>query len=164
MMSGAADCSRRTLSASARSLSAAEYTSSPVASIDTQGPSTSRHSRRRSLSFAVTIATRAPARENAEGIVSARRNDASFIITASPLSRSRKKLPMMPCTAGGTPVTIDALFGLVMLGSAEWTSRKKPEFIRELRNGATPATIARSMYSNGEPSRQTTTSGLEGQP
>ena len=72
--------------------------------------------------------------------------------------------PWEAAPAGATPVTIDALFGLVMLGSAEWTSRKKPEFIRELRNGATPATIARSMYSNGEPSRQTTTRGLEGQP
>ena len=121
-------------------------------------------SRRRSLSFAVTIATRAPARENADRIVSARRNDASFIITVSPVSRSRKKLPLMPCTAGGTPVTIDTLFGLVKLGSADSTSRKNFELTSERRYGATPAAIARSMYSNAEPSRQTTTSGLAGQP
>src|SRR5262245_43434902 len=104
-------------------------------------------SSRRSLSFAVTTPTRAPARENAARMDSARRNAASFIITAAPVARSRKKLPLMPWTAGGTPVTIDTLLGLVKLGSADDTSRKNLDRTSDCRYGATPAAIARSMYS-----------------
>jgi hypothetical protein len=44
----------------------------------------------------------------------------SFIITSSPVSGLRKKLPLMPCTAGEVPVTIDRLFGLVKVGTALW--------------------------------------------
>src|SRR5262249_18755358 len=123
----AARSSNLTPSASAASLNAAEYTSTPRASVETHRPvdaSTPWPSRRRSLSFAVTTQTRRPARENADRIVSPRRTEASFIITASPVARSRKKLPHPPCTAGGTPVTIDTLLGLVKLGSADDTSRK----------------------------------------
>ena len=135
----------------------------PLPSIERQVPLTPCANRRRSLSLAVTIATRAPARENADRIVSASRYDASFIITATPVSRSRKKLPLMPCTDGGTPVTIDTLFGLVKLGSADSTSLKNLRPASDRRYGATPAAIARSMYSNDEPSRQTTTTGRAGQ-
>src|SRR3954447_20123107 len=94
-------------------------------------PLTPLPSSRRNLSLAVTTATRAPARENADRIVSARRYEASFIITASPLARSRKKLPQMPCTDGGTPVTIETLFGFVKLGSAESTRRNESRLARE---------------------------------
>src|SRR4029077_3169619 len=111
--------------------------------METQVPLTPWHSSRRSLSFAVTTATRAPARENADRIVSASRYEASFIITALPVSRSRKKLPLMPCTDGGTPVTIETLFGLVKLGSADSTMRKNFRPASDRRYGATPAAIAR---------------------
>src|SRR5471030_636637 len=151
-----------TPSASVRSLSAAEYTSTPSASIDTHVPPTPALSRRRSLSLAVTTATRAPAPENADRIVSARRYDGSFIITDCPVSRSKKKLPAMPWIDGGTPVTIDTLFGLVKLGSTDSTRRKNFRPDSERRYGATPAAIARSTYSNAEPSRQTTTTGRAG--
>ncbi len=51
----------------------------------------------------------------------------------------------MPCTDGGTPVTIDTLFGFVKLGSADWTSAKNLRSTSDRRYGATPAAIARSM-------------------
>src|SRR4051794_15916811 len=96
-------------------------------------------------------------------MVSASRYEASFIITVAPVSRSRKKLPLIPCTDGGTPVTIETLFGLVKLGSADSTMRKNFRPVSERRYGATPAAMARSMYSNADPSRQTTTVGRAGQ-
>ena len=80
-----------------------------------------------------------------------------------PVSRSRKKFPLMPWTDGGTPVTIETLFGLVKLGSADSTSRKDGRILRDPRYGATPAAIARSMYSIADPSRHTTTAGRAGQ-
>ena len=69
----------------------------------------------------------------------------------------------MPWTDGGTPVTIDTLFGLVKLGSADSTSRKNFGPKSDRRYGATPAAIAPSMYSNADPSRHTTTTGRDGQ-
>src|SRR3954470_14366164 len=162
MRSGADEASRRAPSASACSLSAAEYTSTPAASIDAQPPLTPWHSSRRSLSFAVTTATRAPARENADRIVSARRYEASFIITVSPVARSRKKLPQMPWIDGGTPVTMETLLGLVKLGSAVSTSRNPDRATSDARNGVAPAAMAQSTYSYAEPSRQTTTVGEAG--
>lgn len=113
----------------------------------------------RSLSFAVTAATLAPAAANAARIVGARRNEASFIVTAWRAARSRKKLPLMPWIAGGTPVTIETLLGFVKVGTAASATRMRPCSISEDRNGATPARTAAWMYSHDDPSRHTTTTG-----
>src|SRR5439155_18024241 len=43
------------------------------------------------------------------------------------------------------------------------TSRKNVKVTSERKYGASPATMARSMYSNDDPSRHTTTSGRDGQ-
>ena len=51
---------------------------------------------------------------------------ASFIITSACASRSQKKLPQMPCTDGGAPVTIDRLFGLVNDGTTQSAVRQVP--------------------------------------
>jgi hypothetical protein len=50
----------------------------------------------------------------------------------------------MPCTAGGRPVMIDMLFGLVKLGIAE-SAVRFAIFISRAKFGARPASIARSM-------------------
>ena len=55
-----------------------------------QMPAISWPSSARSLSFAVTTATLAPAAANAARIVPARRYFGSFIITSAPASRSQK--------------------------------------------------------------------------
>ena len=47
----------------------------------------------------------------------------------------------MPCTAGGTPVTIERLFGLVKLGTTQSPSSDVP-WAHIFRNGATPACTA----------------------
>ena len=47
-------------------------------------------SSRRSLSFAVTTASRAPSRANAARMVPQRRYRGSFIMTSAPASRSKK--------------------------------------------------------------------------
>src|ERR1700722_7001436 len=66
----------------------------------------------------------------------------------------------MPCTAGGTPVTIDKLLGLVKLGMTHSAMMEvpAPEMSRP-RKGATPAATAAVMYSYWQPSMHTTTSG-----
>ena len=71
---------------------------------------------RRNLSLAVTAATETPARDISASSVSPRTISGSVIMISAPLSRSSAKLPEMPCTAGGAPVTIDRLFGLVKVG------------------------------------------------
>ena len=63
-------------------------------------------------------ATGTPARDISASNVSPRTICGSVIITSAPLSRSSVKLPEMPCNAGGAPVTIDMLFGLVKVGIA----------------------------------------------
>ena len=98
----------------------------------------------------------------AAAMVGARRNRGSFIITSSPLSGSRKKLPLMPCTAGGAPVTIDRLFGLVKLGTTQSARRSAPCSKVRVRYGIAPSAIACSMYAGSEPSMQTTTRGRSG--
>src|ERR1700722_8186762 len=66
----------------------------------------------------------------------------------------------MPCTAGGTPVTIDRLLGLVKLGMTQSATKLVPApASNPPRNGAAPAATAAVMYSNWQPSTQTTTSG-----
>jgi hypothetical protein len=51
----------------------------------------------------------------------------------------------MPCTAGGRPVMIDRLFGLVKLGITESARTLAPSRIRRAKFGARPFSIARSM-------------------
>ena len=48
----------------------------------------------------------------------------------------------MPCTEGGTPVTIDRLFGFVKLGTTQSPSSDVPCSQARFRNGATPACTA----------------------
>ena len=76
-------------------------------------------SSRRSLSLAVTTAQRLPARDRAASMVGARSHLGSFIMTSVPVSTSYRKLPQMPCTLGGTPVTMLKLFGLVKVGTTQ---------------------------------------------
>ncbi len=73
---------------------------------------------RRNLSFAVIAATATPACDISPRIVSPRTIAGSVIMISAPLSRSSAKLPEMPCTDGGVPVTIDKLFGFVKVGIA----------------------------------------------
>ncbi|EEF26176.1 conserved hypothetical protein [Ricinus communis] len=75
-------------------------------------------------------------------MVGARRYLASFIRTSVCVSPSKKKLPQMPCTDGGTPVTIDRLFGLVNDGTTQSPSSTVPSERKLARNGALPARIA----------------------
>ena len=66
----------------------------------------------------------------------------------------------MPCTDGGTPVTMDRLFGLVKLGMTQSAMKQVPAPASSLpKNGALPAAMAAAMYSNWQPSTHTTTSG-----
>ena len=94
------------------------------------------------MSLAVTTATLAPASASAARMVPARRYLASFIITSALASGSQKKLPQMPCTAGGAPVTIDRLFGLVNDGTTQSAVRHVPRWASEARNGARPTAMA----------------------
>ena len=73
---------------------------------------------RRNLSFAVTAATATPSCDIRPRIVSPRTISGSVIMISAPLSGSSAKLPEIPCTAGGAPVTIDRLFGFVNVGIA----------------------------------------------
>jgi hypothetical protein len=65
----------------------------------------------------------------------------------------------MPCTAGGTPVTIDRLFGFVKLGTTHSPLSDVPGRSSVAKKGATPAAAAISRYSYAQPSTQTTTTG-----
>ena len=51
----------------------------------------------------------------------------------------------MPCTAGGRPVMMDRLFGLVKLGITHSAIRLAPFVMNRAKVGATPASIAFSM-------------------
>ncbi len=73
---------------------------------------------RRNLSLAVIAAVGTPACDISARIVSPRTISGSVIMISAPLSRSSAKLPEMPCTAGGAPVTIERLLGLVKVGIA----------------------------------------------
>ena len=68
----------------------------------------------------------------------------------------------MPCTAGGAPVTIDRLFGLVNDGTTQSAVRHVPVSRNPAMNGTRPLAIAWLMYSGSQPSTQTTTSGRDG--
>ena len=48
----------------------------------------------------------------------------------------------MPCTEGGTPVTIDTLFGFVKLGTTQSPISELPCSSMRCRNGAAPAWMA----------------------
>ena len=87
---------------------------------------------------------------------------ASFIITARCVSGDRKKLPLIPWTDGGTPVTIETLFGFVNVGIAASTLRTRPARTIDARNGAASPSTAASTYSLDEPSKQTTIVGRWG--
>ena len=71
---------------------------------------------RRNLSLAVTAATAIPAFDISASSVSPCTIAGSVIMISAPEARSNAKLPAMPCTAGGAPVTIDRLLGLVKVG------------------------------------------------
>jgi hypothetical protein len=68
----------------------------------------------------------------------------------------------MPCTAGGAPVTIDRLFGLVNDGTTQSAVRQVPVSRNDAMNGARPLAIAWLMYSGSQPSTQAMTSGRAG--
>jgi hypothetical protein len=95
--------------------------------------------------LAVTIATLRPASWKPARIVGARMNLGSFIITSVPDAGSKKKLPAMPCTAGGRPVMIERLFGLVKLGITHSAIRFAPTVMKRAKFGARPASIAFSI-------------------
>ena len=98
----------------------------------------------RSLSFEVSTAILRPAASAAGKIVLTRRNSGEFIITSSPVSGSRKKLPLIPCTEGGVPVTIAELFTFVYEGRQPSHSPPKPCAKRRSVFGIAPAAIAAS--------------------
>ena len=72
----------------ARSIPCSSFVVSSAFSDEKQIPCMPWPSSRRSLSFAVTTATRAPARDSAARRVSQRRNFGSFIITSWPVTGS----------------------------------------------------------------------------
>ena len=51
----------------------------------------------------------------------------------------------MPCTEGGTPVTMERLFGFVKLGTTQAPRSRVPSAAAEARNGMAPARNACSM-------------------
>src|SRR5262249_45073747 len=116
----------------------------------------------RSFSFAVTTATFRPALAATGKTVSARSQSAEFIITSWPELSSKKKLPQMPWTEGGTPVTIEELFTFVKVGMAARARARTPDKHICCRFGINPRTKAASRYSSDDPSRQIATTGLDG--
>ena len=101
------------------------------------------------MSFAVTMAILAGRRVMARrpDIVGARMNFGSFIITSSVLvvRIDRRSCRQMPCTAGGRPVMIERLLGLVNVGTTQSASRFAPRRWTRANHGATPAATAASM-------------------
>ena len=90
-------------------------------------------------------AQRDPASASAARIVGARSHFGSFIITSVPVSVSNRKLPQIPWTDGGAPVTIDRLLGLVKVGTtASATSAVPCASVRRIQ-GMTPAATAWAM-------------------
>src|SRR2546426_10245777 len=108
------------------------------------------------------MATVRPALAAAARIVGAQRYLAEFIITSSPVAGSRKKLPLMPWTDGGTPVTMEALLTLVKEGNAPRATPRKPLTEMRCKLGVMPLAIAASRYSSLVPSRQMTTTERAG--
>ncbi len=51
----------------------------------------------------------------------------------------------MPCTEGGTPVTIDRLFGFVKLGTTQSASSAVPAASVSFIHGVAPAATACAM-------------------
>ncbi len=51
----------------------------------------------------------------------------------------------MPCTAGGTPVTMERLLGLVNEGITDSATRLVPSASMRSMYGISPAAMARSM-------------------
>src|SRR5262245_40125895 len=68
----------------------------------------------------------------------------------------------MPCTAGGAPVTIDALFGLVKVGTTASASPTNPVSRSPAMVGRMPSARPRRMYAGSQPSKQMTATGLPG--
>ena len=68
----------------------------------------------------------------------------------------------MPCTDGGTPVTMLELFTFVKVGMAARAKPRQPWTLIFARFGMRPRAIAQSRYSSAEPSRQMTTTGCGG--
>src|SRR5437667_9627945 len=68
----------------------------------------------------------------------------------------------MPCTDGGTPVTMQTLFTLVNVGIAPRARPRKPLTLMRCRFGIRPRMMAASRYSSAEPSRQLTITGRVG--
>jgi hypothetical protein len=68
----------------------------------------------------------------------------------------------MPCTAGGAPVTMEALFGLVKVGTTASASPTKPVSRKAAMAGRMPSASPRRMYCGSQPSKHTTTVGPSG--
>ena len=116
-------------------------------------------SKSRNFSFAVTIATLRPARAAAARMVSQRRKSALFIITSSPVSGSKKKLPLNPVTTGGCPVTMAALFTFVNDGNAPRAIPRQPPARIPANCGMRPCSSATLRYASSHPSTHTTAIG-----
>ena len=84
-------------------------------------------------------------------------------MTSSPVCGSRKKFPLIPCTEGGTPVVIEALFTLVKDGRAPRAiERKAPDSNSRASSGMRPRASEESRYSLAHPSMQMTANGRAG--
>ena len=68
----------------------------------------------------------------------------------------------MPCTEGGTPVTMELLLTLVKLGMAPRANPRYPSRAMRCRFGIRPWERATSRYSSADPSRQSTAIRREG--
>ena len=75
-------------------------------------------------------------------MVGARSHFGSFIITSLSLAASYRKLPQMPCTLGGTPVTMDRLFGFVKVGTTQSATTAVPSASTRFIHGMQPANTA----------------------
>src|SRR6516165_5103395 len=68
----------------------------------------------------------------------------------------------MPCTAGGTPVTIDVLLVLVVLGIEQSAVPTKPSRSNDFMVGKVPLAKPCSKYAGSKPSTTITTVGRRG--
>src|SRR5919197_3392319 len=68
----------------------------------------------------------------------------------------------IPCTAGGTPHTIDRLFGFVKEGICERPTSTDPRSPISRTCGARPRSNAAHTYSGSQPSMHTTSAGADG--
>ncbi len=85
-------------------------------------------------------------------------------MTSSPVEGVKKKLPHIPWTELGLPVTIDILLGLVKLGIALFTNKSSPFFFKASILGIKFNFDACSKYSFWLPSKQITIAVVEGIP